>query len=161
MPYANISAVLSDEERDAIITSLNAVNAKLPFTINLTNDEKSTMLKMGDKSIPFVDKSLGYAQANANLVPPYLNVAELKKDVELVRQLDPVYRLIMQLASAIDDTYTALGSEAFTASLTFYNTVRDAAKRNVPGAAAIYEDLKERFPGKSQKVKTAQSATKG
>jgi hypothetical protein len=106
------------------------------------------MLKMGDGSIPFVDKSLNYASLNPNLVPPYLDVAELKKDVELVKNIDPVYNLMSQIFTSLDDTYTALGSEAFNASLTFYNIVRDAAKRNVPGASTIYEDLKKRFPGR-------------
>ncbi len=158
MPYANISASLSTADRDAILTKLNEVKTLLPFLINLTGEEKTAIPKMGERSIPFVDKSLGYALSNTNLVPPYLNVAELKKDVELVKNLEPVYQLIEQLASAVDGTYTALGSEAYTASLTFYNTVRDAAKRNVPGSSAIYEDLKTRFPGRPFKEKIAAPA---
>lgn len=43
----------------------------------------------------------------------------------------------------------ALGSEAYIASLTIYNTVKQATKLNVPGADAIYQDLRERFPGSS------------
>ena len=155
MPYANISATLSTSDRDAILAKLNEVKALLPFLVNLTADERSTMLKMGDRSIPFVDKSLGYAQSNGNLIPAYLDVAELKKDVDLVKNLDQVYNAMLQVYTALDDTYIALGSEAFNASLTFYNIVRDAAKKNVPGASAIYEDLKQRFPGRPSKEKPA------
>jgi hypothetical protein len=151
MPYSNISASVSTADRDAILVKLNEVKTLLPFLISLTKDERSTMLKMGDKSIAFVEKSLGHAQANTNLVPPYLDVAELNKDMALVKTITPIYNMLEQLYTSLDDTYMALGSEAFNASLTFYNTVRDASKRNVPGAKSIYEDLRSRFPGRPPK----------
>ena len=37
------------------------------------------------------------------------------------------------------------GSEAYIASLSYYNSVKMAAKLNVPGAKPIYDDLKKRF----------------
>jgi hypothetical protein len=147
MPYSNISATLSDADRDKILADLKDAWNLLPFLINLTNDEKKALPKMGEKSVSFVEKSLDYAQANPKLVPPYLDPAELQKDVGLVKQLNPIYELLNQLYDALDGTYTAVGSEAYVESLSFYNTVRDASKRNVPGAGAIYDDLQARFPG--------------
>jgi len=41
---------------------------------------------------------------------------------------------------------TMAGSEAYIASLSFYNSAKDAAKRDIPGAKAVYEDLRLRFP---------------
>lgn len=148
MPYSNISAVLSDAERDAILAKLKEAWELLPFLINLTADEKKALPKMGDKSVSFVEKSLDYAGGNPNLIPPYLDAAELKKDVTLVKQLQPIYNFLNQFFDAVDNTFTAVGSEAYVESLTFYNTVRDASKRNVPGADAIYQDLRQRFPGR-------------
>ena len=40
-----------------------------------------------------------------------------------------------------------VGSEIWMADLSFYQTVRQASKRDVPGADTIYDDLKVRFPG--------------
>ena len=37
--------------------------------------------------------------------------------------------------------------EIWLADLSFYQTVRQAARRDVPGADTIYDDLKARFPG--------------
>lgn len=37
------------------------------------------------------------------------------------------------------------GSEAYSAALTYYNTVKQANNMNIPGAKVIYEDLKKRF----------------
>lgn len=54
MPYQNISAELNDEIRQDIHSLLQQVNGKLPFLVNLTPDERSSLPKMGDKSLPFV-----------------------------------------------------------------------------------------------------------
>jgi hypothetical protein len=55
--------------------------------------------------------------------------------------------LIKQLEEAVKDTSMAAGSEAYHAALAFYHNTQAAAKDDVPGAKAIFEDLKTRFPG--------------
>jgi hypothetical protein len=47
-----------------------------PHTIALTPHERQTMLKMGDKSLAFVEKAHDYAHDNANLVPSYRDYQE-------------------------------------------------------------------------------------
>jgi|APTNR8051073442_1049403.scaffolds.fasta_scaffold02011_14 hypothetical protein len=59
--------------------------------------------------------------SRADLVPSFLDTAEMAKDRKLV------------------------------ADLAFYQNVRQAAKRGVSGADTIYNDLKERFPGRPKK----------
>jgi hypothetical protein len=60
--------------------------------------------------------------------------------------LEPV-NLIKQLEEAVEDTIMAAGSEVYHAALAFYHNVQAAAKNDIPGAKAIFEDLKTRFPG--------------
>ncbi|MBI5216452.1 MAG: hypothetical protein HY960_11935 [Ignavibacteriae bacterium] len=151
MPYSNISAELPDADRDAAIDALKSARAKLPFLINLTAEERGTMLKMGDKSVSFVSKSLDYCKANPNLSPPYLDATELQKDVVLTQQLSPIMQELASLFEAVSDTYMAVGSEAFTSALVFYNSVKAASKSNVTGITSIYDDLKTRFPGRPPK----------
>ena len=149
MPYQDISADLTDIDKDEVLANIEASKLKLPFVVNLTMEERQTIPKMGDKTVSFVEKSLEYASNNPIFVPPYLNVPELQKDVVLTKQLLPIWQSSRQFFESVDDTCMALGSEAYIASLTFYNTVKQATKLNVPGADAIYQDLKERFPGTS------------
>ena len=47
----------------------------------------------------------------------------------------------------MEDTLFAIGSDLYLADLAYYQSVRQAAKRNRPGAEVIYNDLKARFPG--------------
>ncbi len=84
-------------------------------------------------------------QSDAEFAPAYMDVAELKKDVDAVGTLTELARPIEQLNRTLDDTIMLAGSEAYVASLAYYNSVKRAAKINVPGALTIHEDLKKRF----------------
>jgi len=58
------------------------------------------------------------------------------------------------LCDNLPDTEMLSGSEAYVAALTYYNSVKQAAKMNVPSAKAIYEDLRKRFEKPSVTAKT-------
>jgi hypothetical protein len=148
MPYQNISASLSDTQRIAIVQHVTDAAVAMPFMVNLTPDERRTLPKMSDGTLPFVSKALTYAESNPQFVPPYTNVGELRKDFNLVAQLTLIQQQLAMLAEKVNDTILALGSEAFVTSLSFYNAVKQAAKTNVPGADTIYQDLRTRFPGR-------------
>jgi hypothetical protein len=56
-----------------------------------------------------------------------------------------------QLHENVDDTTMVAGSEAYQFALIFYNSVKMAARQDIPGAKAIYGELKKRFPGPKRK----------
>jgi hypothetical protein len=45
----------------------------------------------------------------------------------------------------------AAGSEGYQAALVFYKSVKMAAAQDVPGAKAVYEELKTRFPQRGKR----------
>lgn len=146
--HNQISATLSPEDMEEIMNAIGLIQRKLPFLINMTFDERRSHLKMGDRSVPFVDKSLDYSQTNDHLVPPFLEVKEFDKDMTLFDQLSRIERPVLSLAEAISDTKLKVGSEAFSAALLFYQAVKLAAQMNIPGVKSIYEDLRARFPSR-------------
>lgn len=144
---------------DAIKAAMDTLK---PYLVALTPLERQQLPKMGDGNIPFVQKSLEHAQANPSFVPAYLDVAELKTDLDAVEALLQVFRPLEQLYQNLDDTMTLSGSEAYVAALAFYNSVKVAAKMKVPGAKAIAEDLSSRFAGQGKKpAKVAVSNNNG
>ncbi|MBI2721559.1 MAG: hypothetical protein HYX39_05240 [Bacteroidetes bacterium] len=145
MPYSNLSAAISANALATIKQKITDINNLLPFLINLTEEERQTLPKMGDKSLSFVNKALQYAEANASLVPPYINIVELKKDLKLTEDLTSILQPLSQLQEALDDTTMAAGSESYTAALAFYGSVKQASKLNIPGTQTIFNDLKTRF----------------
>jgi hypothetical protein len=109
------------------------------------------MLKMGDKSLAFVEKAHDYAADNPTLSPSYLDMAAFDVDFADAHGLWSLLTLVKQLHEVLEDTVMAAGSEAFHAALAFYHNVQAVAKDDVPGAKAIFEDLKTRFPGGRRK----------
>lgn len=146
--HNQISATLSAKDMEEIMKALDVIQRKLPFLINMTLDERRTHLKMGDRSFPFVGKSLDYSKTNDHLVPPFLNVTEFDKDMVLLAQLTQIERPMLSLAEGISDTKLRAGSEAYSAALLFYQAVKLAAQMNIPGVKSIYEDLRARFPSR-------------
>lgn len=147
-----ISEVITPEQATAVMSSIEALHTALShvLVINLTNDDRFNMLKMGDKTLAFVHKALEYAQQNPNLTPKFLDLPEAQKDYKLSSDLYAIVQKLNTLLRAVEDVSMVAGSEAYAGSLVFYQSVKGAAKSNEPGAQAIYDDLKKRFPGKGK-----------
>jgi hypothetical protein len=126
-----------------LATQLNTLLA--PYMQALTAQERKGILKMGDKTIAFVTKTLDYAQTQPQFAPSYMNTTELANDVQVVSGLTRIEQPVANLASQLNDTIMIGGSEAYVAALMYYNSVKEAVKRNVPAAKVIYDDLKSRF----------------
>jgi hypothetical protein len=150
MPNDNrISAEVTAATKTAILTKINEINALLPFLINLTKDERITLPKLGASSLAFDEQCASYMASAPNLIPPFVIPAEVTKDRNLRIVLADLLREARKLCEKLDDTHMLVGSEIWLADLSFYQTARQAARRDVPGADTIYDDLKERFPGVS------------
>lgn len=148
MPNDNrISAVLTAENKTSILTKITEIKALLPFLINLTKDERIQLPKLGASSLAFDEQCASYMSTAPNLVPPFVGPAEVAKDRALRVQLADIVRETRKLCEQVDDTLMLVGSEIWLADLSFYQTVRQAARRDVAGADTIYDELKERFPG--------------
>jgi len=148
-----ISTEISAALMADITEKLNAVNTSLANVLlfNLTGQDRRELNKMGDKTLAFVENSLEYASNNPTLVPTYLDVAEAKKDLKLSKDLDNILKQISTLQRAVEDTAMIAGSEAYDASLVFYNSVKGASRVNVPGSQSVFEDLQKRYIAKSKK----------
>lgn len=144
-----VSIQIPAEVKAAVIAKLGEVREILkPYLVALTPDQRRELPKMGDKSLSFVQKTLGYIRSNPEFAPPFLNVEELSIDTVGAFDLQEVLQLLDPLCADVNDTELLCGSEAYMAALVYYNSVKQAAKLNQPAAKAIYEDLKQRFEAK-------------
>ncbi|MDR1369585.1 MAG: hypothetical protein LBJ72_05595 [Dysgonamonadaceae bacterium] len=118
----------------------------LPYVTPLTPDERRIMAKMGEKTLSFVEKAHEFAVQNPNLVPPYLDMQAFDIDFADAHNLLAALLISQQLHENIDDTSMVAGSESDQAALVFYNSVKMAARQDIPGAKAVFEELRKRFP---------------
>jgi hypothetical protein len=122
----------------------------LPHTHTLTPKERQKLVKMGDKSLAFVKKANEYAKTLPAIVPAYVNVQDFDIDLADTERLFAVSQRIGILARQMDDTVFLAGSEAYEHALAIYESAKGAAARNVPGAKVAEQELKARFPNRSQ-----------
>lgn len=150
MANENRSNVAIPSEVFTTVTGLlnEAIAALQPYVTALTNEERKSLAKMSDKTLAFVQKTVGYSESNPEFVPPYMNVEDLGIDFGNAMQLDTVFKLAEQLCENLNDTEMVAGSEAYHSSLMYYNTVKQADRNGVASSRSIYEDLKKRFPGR-------------
>ncbi|MCC5628180.1 hypothetical protein [Nostoc sphaeroides] len=144
MSYQNIAAALSPQDIQEIKAALQTVQQKMPFLITLSTEERRKLVKMGDKSLAFVNNSVTAAQSNREILPATFDVEELVRDYQLATALTELLISVQQLAEQVDDTLMAVGSEAMTSSLTVYDYVKTASKKT-PGLKTVAEQLGERF----------------
>jgi hypothetical protein len=148
MPDNRISATLSPADQQAVRAAVNTIREKLSFLVDLTPEERRTLLKMGDKSRSFVTQALTVGEQNEDILPRSFDVAEMRKDVDLLAALEPVMASLSQLSELVEDTYMAVGSEAYISALLVYQFARAAGK----GAAldGALDALGQRFARKSR-----------
>lgn len=150
MPNDNrISAEVTAANKTAILTKINEISALLPFLINLTKEERRDLPKLGPASLGFDEQCASYMSSAPNLVPPFVDPAEVNKDRALRISMADIWRELRKLCEKVDDTLLLVGNEIWMADLSFYHTVKQAARRGVGGADTILDDLKARFPGVS------------
>ncbi|SDE34912.1 hypothetical protein [Pedobacter soli] len=143
-----ISAVITPEQLKNINDAVAVFKTNLSevLIINLTAAERRAMLKLGDKTMGFVEKAFDYALQNPSFIPNFMDLEEARKDYALSGVLYQIFQQLNTLITAVEDSGMAAGSEAYEAALLFYHSVKAASRSNVPGSQAIYDDLRQRFP---------------
>nr|VFJ77562.1 MAG: hypothetical protein BECKFW1821C_GA0114237_11298 [Candidatus Kentron sp. FW] len=152
MPYQNIDAALSPADIKAIKNAVETILQKLPFLVSLTAQERKSLFKAGPDSISFLQNAMNAAEDHPGILPASFSIPAFKNDVELFTALTDVNTVIASLASEVDDTRLAVGSEAMQEASQVYTYVKAAAK-TTPGLKPVAEQLGERFKQAKKKKK--------
>lgn len=147
-----ISIKFSEADKVEINAAIQTlINKFSPHLISLMPDDKRAIPKVGDRGAAFMQKSAAYMQTNPEFSPMFLDKAEADKDFEAFNVIHGFLRMILPFVSNLEDTAMLCGSEFYRACLNYYDSVKRAAENNVPGARAIYEDLKVYFEAQRAK----------
>jgi hypothetical protein len=151
MPDNRVSAALGEADRQAVLAAIETIRQKMPFLIALTPEQRRSLPKMGDRSRAFVGKALNIAQPNSDFLPRSFSVEEMARDVALAEALQPVMVALTRLQEQVLDTYTEVGSEAYTAALVVYQSARNSGGGEA--LEALLDDMGQRFARKSKGAK--------
>lgn len=142
-----VSGTLSAEDAAAVRAAIETIRQKLPFLTGLDPETRRGLPRMGDKSRAFVHKCLELANQNVGMLPRAFDLDEYNRDVALEGELLPLAESVRQLSEMIDDTLTAVRSDAYLASLMVYQSAKTAGKGT--GLDGALDDLGRRFGRKS------------
>jgi hypothetical protein len=142
-----VDIVFTNETIQESNTALRSLKEAIkPYVVALTADQKKSMVVVGNRLFDFIERGVMLAEANPDLIPPYIKMVDVKKDVDAWRVMNPMIKDLEQQLSLLNDTAALCGNEAYSSILSFYHYIKQAAKDNVPGAKPIYDDLKKQFP---------------
>lgn len=142
-----VSGTLSSEDVAAMQAAVGTIKQKLPFLKGLDPEVRRSLPRMGDKSRAFVRKCLEVANQNPGMLPRAFDLDEFRRDVALDEAMLPVGQMIQQLAEMLEDTQTAVRSDAYLAALAVYSSAKMAGKGQ--GLDGALDELGRRFVRKS------------
>ena len=140
-----ISSTMTENTVADLKNLLKQILGLMPFLIGLTTDERSTLPKIGEANKAFVRDCINSMINNADMLPSFVNPAEILKDFTLFEQLDELELLMLQTMEKIQDTRILAGSEAYSGCLSAYHIFETASAAGVPGSDALFNTLKQRF----------------
>jgi hypothetical protein len=111
----------------------------------LTHAERLRLLGSGVRRYGFIDKVSDIATVNPEFAPAFFDDAELKELLRKIELLRNISASFQQLVRMTDDVLLQVSDSAFQMALAYYNTVREASRRRVPGAQAIFRILQAFF----------------
>ncbi len=140
-----INSVVTPDNISMAETHIQAIQAELPFLIDLTPVESKRLSRMEAGRSEFVRRAHAIAQGNEQLRPQYINFGDIEMDLNLITGLDQIIAKVGKLYKQLNDTRDRAGHEAYGVSREIYGTVQRAAAQGIPGAAHAYEELKQMF----------------
>lgn len=149
MPITNLSSVtFTAAEKNKIVAALADIKSVIASkTTNLTDEEKQLYGSINEANKLLVQKVLQYMETNPEIVPTHVDKPELLRDYESRNSLEN-WKAEMELGlNNISNTKILLDYDVFQSCLSIYRNVRYMATEDVAGMNAIYNDLKQFFPG--------------
>ena len=129
--YSNlISTSISQEKINEITAAIDRINAQLPTLVSLSSEEMSSLPKVSIKNIDFIHEVLDFADTYPDLIPPNIDVQEIRKDLYLIESITKILKPMKKLVKKLEDSALLAGSEAYIPSLAIYNSVKAGRTRS-------------------------------
>ncbi len=135
-----ISATLSATDATEVQQNLMAAKAKLNFLLSLQTEDVSTLFKVGNAYLPFIDLAYQTMMAHPEILSGIFDKDEFTRDYNLLNTLRPIFNQINELAESIQKTFIAVGSDTLIAALEVYGAVKQN-KDKVPGLAVTADEM--------------------
>ena len=145
-----ISAALSDTDKQTILANMDAIKLLLPFLINLNEKDRKRLRKMGKNSMEYVLDCVTGAKAFPQLLAGDFDAKEFVADAALTFTLFDLQVKVDALSEALNDTIMAAGSDAMVAADEVYDAMKKGSNRDA-NVKALVDKMAKRFAGQGKK----------
>jgi hypothetical protein len=155
-----ISFAMAVEKIQAITALIQQLVTMLePELIQLTPDDRIGLPRTGAKTTDFSNAAADYGETNPEIVPPFLSMEELRRDLAAVKTLGGFHTPLANLVRLLEDTIDLAYAEAYGGGLAILTTAKTAARHNQPNALAIVDNLTAKLPQTGKRRRAAPPAT--
>ncbi len=138
--------------------SVNNITTVLgKYGVTLSAQARKSVPKLGVRRYGVVSDTCGYMEDYPQFVPPFVSMADYLAVVADFNALRALMQPLNLAVGVLRDMVTLTGAEAYSTTLSCYNSVKQAAKTGEYNAEKIYAALSPYFPGRATKLATAVS----
>ena len=152
MSNNRINEMATEDQLRKTKEHIDLIGKELPFLQGLKMEERSSLLGIDVNNKAFVEDAIKAAVSNPHLLPEYIKVKDIQKDLALFNQTDELASLVVQALEKLTDTRLLAGSEAYMSALMLYRLFIAAAEAGLPGADSIVAQLKPRFAAQGNRA---------
>jgi len=146
----DIDAQITVANRDKILDLIRQIFELLPVQVDLSPDERQSLVKMGNSGRPFVEETLNMVEQDDSFMPRTFDKTEMRQDSDFYTTMLPVSIQLTKLFETVNDTMMLVGSDLIMAALDVYRNAKDNGKgANLDNLVPL---LGQRFKRKSKKT---------
>lgn len=149
MPQNLVSLDISTDEIAAMDQAIATLEALTKHFITLSTDDKSSLVKMGDKSVAFCQQTALVLSQNKEALPAGFDYTEMEDDLAAYAALQGRVLRIREVLAKMDDTQTAIGSDIMVAASEGYALMKLFGKAE--GLSELQQAMRVRRPGRRRK----------
>jgi hypothetical protein len=141
-----INVVIAAADITTINNSINTIVGLIPANTTLSDDERSRYNAIDVSNKVFVEDVIIEANiTGAGIVPDFVSVANMQKDLTVFGQLDAIDAALSNARQLVQDARRIAGHEAYKLANVTYKAYRTASESGVPGAKSSYDKMKVRY----------------
>ena len=141
---------LTDAQLTAVDAALAELEKQLADLIVLSQAQKKSLRRMGQKSEAFCRQALRVLDQNPQIVPPNVPLADANADLQALDLLRPRLVRLSRLSERAADTEIALGSDIMSVALQGYSLLKLTGRAE--GLEPLRRELSERFAGQGRRA---------
>ena len=141
-----------DDALSALQNALMQLRTDIPRS-PLTHSERRSLQGAGVRRYGLIDKTMDYAEEFSSFAPAAFSLTDLVASKHSIEALRDIQVVATEINRIVSDGLLIYGNEAWDQTLLFYTSVREQARRNVPGARELFERLNLLFRPRGREKK--------